>query len=85
VLAHFANDGGIFRANSSFVNWRAVFSSQTSCLDNVFCAEGNFRQLAVPGCFLRHHLDPGVNRGIHRVNAIEAWLQRKFALLTGGI
>src|SRR6266478_630554 len=69
-FAHLANDGGIFRANSTFVNWRAVFSSQTPCLDNVFCAEEDSRQLAVPGWFLRHHLDPVVNGGIHGLNAI---------------
>src|SRR3981189_1799213 len=70
ALAHLANDGGIFRANSSFVNWRAVFSSQTLCLDNVFCAKGDSCQLAVPAWFLRGHYAPGVNGGIHSLNAI---------------
>src|SRR6266404_2979649 len=61
TLAHLANDGGIFRANSSFINWRAVFSSQTPCLDNVFCAEGDSCQLAFLCWFLPPPLIPALS------------------------
>src|SRR5438034_1253566 len=74
ALAQVANNRCVGSANSSFVNWRPVFSRQAARLDNIFHSKRNRGQLPLSGWSLRQHLDPGVNGGVHVSNAIQAWL-----------
>src|SRR5437879_3505455 len=81
AMAQIANYGRVGRADSALVNRRTVFGGKAAGLHDVFRAERDLGKFSVTRRPLRENLNPGVNGGVELADAIQAWLQRKLALL----
>lgn len=85
AAAQIADNPGIGRADSSFVDRRAVFRRQAFGLDDVLHTEGDSGELSAAGGRLGRDLDPSLDGLVRIANPIDQELQGKLAGSQGSI